>query len=155
MLTHRCFSGGLLNGNIKSKDAPLEKGARFDPESDVGKVMRRMFLSGTELEAYQYLESVIVSHRHPYQSFTNHSSPIFQKKHNLTGGEVALRWLQHHSALTPNDYVIIGGSKAEHVVSNCSYSAKGPLPDEVVEAAETTWLMAKARAQTYFLPFNW
>ena len=77
-----------------------------------------------------------------------------QKKHNLTPGEVALRWLQHHSALTPNDYIIIGGSKLEHIKSNCIESEKGPLPDEVVEAAETTWLMAKARATNYFVPFD-
>jgi hypothetical protein len=33
-------------------------------------------------------------------------------------------------------------------------SAKGPLPAEVVEAAEMAWLMAKSRAYTYFLPFE-
>jgi len=129
------LAGGLLTGNVKSKDAPVEKGSRYDPDSHVGKLMRKIFLSGSELEACQYLEGVV-------------------KKHNLTTGEVALRWLQHHSALTPDDYVIIGGSKAEHIKSNCVDSAKGPLPDEVVEAAETAWLMVKARAALYFLPFG-
>jgi aflatoxin B1 aldehyde reductase len=56
--------------------------------------------------------------------------------------------------LTPNDYILIGGSKPEHIKSNCVDSEKGPLPDEVVEAAETAWLIAKAKAANYFIPFE-
>ena len=53
--------GGLLTGNVKSKDAPLEKGARYDPTSNIGLIMRDLFLSGTELDAVQHLEEAIVS----------------------------------------------------------------------------------------------
>jgi aflatoxin B1 aldehyde reductase len=77
-----------------------------------------------------------------------------QAKHNLTASEVALRWLQHHSPLTPNDFIVIGGSRASHIESNCVDSAKGPLPAEVVEAAETAWLMAKSRAKNYFTSYE-
>jgi hypothetical protein len=39
-----------------------------------------------------------------------------QDKHRLVLAEVAIRWLQHHSALTPGDLgIIIGGSKPVHV----------------------------------------
>lgn len=55
------YSGGLLSGNVKAKDAPVEKGSRYDPETNAGKIMRKFFLSGTEMEAVDYLTEVIVS----------------------------------------------------------------------------------------------
>jgi len=112
-----------------------KKGSRFEQTSEIGQIMRMLFLSGTELEAVQYLEEEI-------------------KPHKLTIGEVALRWLQHHSVLTPYDYVVIGASKLAHVSSNCVDSAKGPLPEDVVKACETAWLIAKGRSPPAFLSFN-
>jgi hypothetical protein len=52
-----------LSGNVKGKDAPVEKGARFDPNTSGGKFMRRLYLSGTEMEAFEHLQSVAVSLR--------------------------------------------------------------------------------------------
>ena len=52
--------GGLLSGNVQGKDAPVEKGARYDPETTAGQVMRRYFLAGTEMEAVEYLQSIVV-----------------------------------------------------------------------------------------------
>ena len=37
------------------------------------------------------------------------------EKHNVSLAEVALRWMQHHSALTPSDGVILGASSAAQV----------------------------------------
>lgn len=47
---------------------------------------------------------------------------------------MALRWLQHHSALTLEDGIIIGASSKEQLEMNGEDSLKGPLDDEVVEA---------------------
>lgn len=71
----------------------------------------------------------------------------------MTPAEVAIRWLQHHSALSPDDFIVIGASKVSHVEQNCADSEKGPLPEEVVEAAEKAWIMAKARSPVYFDSF--
>ena len=150
-----CRSGGLLSGNLKGKDedAPVEKGGRYDPETEGGRVMRGMFLSGTEWEAYVYLESVFVCSDSTF-SLSSCTQIRDKRKYDLTPAEVALRWLQHHSALTPIDFVVIGASKVQHVISNCIDSEKGPLPEEVVRAAEEAWIMAKARSSPYFDRFE-
>ena len=77
-----------------------------------------------------------------------------QEKHGITLTEAALRWLQHHSQLTPDDRVIIGASKLaqleqsmgaryDKVVAQSSSqhaytdpSEKGPLPDGIVKLLE-------------------
>jgi Predicted oxidoreductases (related to aryl-alcohol dehydrogenases) len=59
-----------------------------------------------------------------------------QAKHNLRLTEIALRWCQHHSVLTPEDGIILGASSASQIEQNCEDSTKGPLPDLVVEALD-------------------
>lgn len=59
-----------------------------------------------------------------------------QDKHSLRLTEIALRWLQHHSALTPVDGVILGASSKEQLEQNAEDSIKGPLDDEVVTALD-------------------
>ena len=54
-------SGGILSGNVKSIDAPVEKGSRYDQDTPLGPRFRKLSLSGTELEAFHYLEGAIVS----------------------------------------------------------------------------------------------
>lgn len=41
-----------------------------------------------------------------------------QEAHGIKMGEAALRWLQHHSALTPEDAVILGARDAKQLESN-------------------------------------
>ena len=77
------------------------------------------------------------------------------QKHNLTLLEIALRWTVHHSELKTrvkggNDGVIIGVSSFGQLESNLADLEKGPLPDEVVQALDEAWLVAKATAPTYF-----
>lgn len=60
----------------------------------------------------------------------------YQEKHNLRLTEVALRWCQHHSVLTPSDGIILGASSAKQLEQNCKDSGKGPLPEEVVAALD-------------------
>jgi aflatoxin B1 aldehyde reductase len=61
---------------------------------------------------------------------------LLQNDHNLRLTEIALRWCQHHSVLTPDDGVILGASSLAQLKQNCKDSAKGPLPDAVVAALD-------------------
>lgn len=56
--------------------------------------------------------------------------------------EAALRWLQHHSLLTPSDGVIIGARNIQQLEENISDSEKGPLPEEIVEILNQAWAKA-------------
>ena len=51
------------------------------------------------------------------------------EKHGLTLGEVALRWMSHHSLMSRvhADAVIIGASSTKHLEQNLVDLEKGPL----------------------------
>jgi len=70
--------------------------------------------------------------------------------HGLKLTEIALRWLQYHSALKETDGVILGASSKEQLEANCVDSAKEPLPDEVVAALDNAWDLVKAYAPPYW-----
>ncbi|KAH7885741.1 NADP-dependent oxidoreductase domain-containing protein [Phlebopus sp. FC_14] len=72
------------------------------------------------------------------------------EKYNLSGAETALRWLQHHSCLTPEDAVIIGASSLRQLEANVTDSEKGALPSEVVTLLDEVWTTYKGRAPPYF-----
>lgn len=90
-----------------------------------------------------------------------------QDKHGLRLTEVALRWCQHHSVLTPNDGVILGASSVSQLQQNMAdrhagflisavifiylfISAKGPLPEDIVTALDEAWMMVKPMSPTYW-----
>ena len=77
------------------------------------------------------------------------------QKHNLTLLETALRWVMHHSALNTrpkggNDGFVIGVSNFGQLEGNLKDLEKGPLSEDVVEALEQAWLVAKATAPSYW-----
>ncbi|GJE91892.1 aldo/keto reductase [Phanerochaete sordida] len=74
------------------------------------------------------------------------------KEHGLTLTEVGLRWLQWHSKLQPGDLgVVIAVSKTEQLRGAIADSAKGPLPEPVVQACEDVWKKTKgAVSHQYF-----
>jgi aflatoxin B1 aldehyde reductase len=49
-----------------------------------------------------------------------------------------------------NDGVIIGVSSFPQLEGNLSDLEKGPLPEEVVQALDEAWMIAKASAPVYF-----
>jgi len=53
-------------------------------------------------------------------------------EHGITVQEVALRWLAFHSALGPDDSIILGASTVREMEDKAGIMAKGPLPDIVV-----------------------
>lgn len=78
-------------------------------------------------------------------------------KHNLTLLETAMRWLIHHSELRTasskekgDDGIVLGVSSYEQLVTNVENCEKGPLPEEVVEALNKGWEVARGDAVTYW-----
>ena len=74
----------------------------------------------------------------------------FQEKHGLSLIEIALRWVQHHSVLTPSDGVILGASSAAQLEQNCVASEKGPLPEDVVKALDEAYKIVGFDAPPYW-----
>ena len=61
--------------------------------------------------------------------------------------ETALRWCVHHSELKVvgegKDGIIIGASSIGQLENNITDLEKGPLPEDVVQALDEAWLIAK------------
>ena len=73
------------------------------------------------------------------------------RKHGFTDGEVALRWLKHHSQLKQElgDAIIVGASSVKHLEDNLVDLEKGPLPEDVIPIVEHAWLMVRGTAPKY------
>ncbi|EPT06011.1 hypothetical protein FOMPIDRAFT_1044483 [Fomitopsis schrenkii] len=125
------LAGGFFAGKVAAPNAEAPKGGRFDPDSRMGAMYRARYLKGGYFEALNYLKPIA-------------------EKHNLRLTEIALRWCQHHSALTPEDGVILGASSAVQLEQNCADSEKGPLPEEILKALDQAKLIVGAEAPTYW-----
>jgi len=97
----------------------------------MGKMYRARYVNENYFSALEALKSVAASH-------------------NLRLTEVALRWCQHHSVLTPEDGVILGASSAAQLEQNCTDSAKGPLPEEVLKALDEAWDKVGSACPSYW-----
>ncbi|KAJ3934779.1 MAG: Aldo/keto reductase [Lentinula lateritia] len=118
LVIYNPLAGGLFAGKVTSLDDPNAAGGRFDAGgSAMGTMYRARYLKDGYFEALEHLKSIAT-------------------EHNLRLTEIALRWCQHHSVLTPEDGVIIGASSVSQLQQNCEDSTKGPLPDAVVKALD-------------------
>ena len=101
----------------------------------MGTLYRRRYFKDATFDALRVVEPVV-------------------EKHGLTMPETALRWIRHHSMLNMQgngrDGVIIGVSSMAQLESNLRDLQKGPLPDEVVEALDNAWLIAKPTTANYW-----
>lgn len=73
-------------------------------------------------------------------------------KYSITSGhELALRWVAHHSALSPEhgDAMVVAASSAAQLEGTLTGLERGPLPGEVVQAMERAWETAKETAPAY------
>lgn len=136
LVVYNPLAGGLFSGKIKSADlAPTE--GRFSDSYQWGSLYRERFLNNANMKALQIVEEAT-------------------QKHNLTLLETALRWTIHHSALNTkskaggNDGIIFGASNFQQLEGNLRDFQKGPLPDDVVEALDQAWLVAKATSPVYW-----
>ncbi|KII88575.1 hypothetical protein PLICRDRAFT_41761 [Plicaturopsis crispa FD-325 SS-3] len=119
------LAGGFFSGNVASSnpsDAP--QGGRFDPSTAQGRLYRSRYINAGHFEALELLKGVAA-------------------KHGLRLTEIALRWCQHHSVLTPSDGIILGASSAAQLEQNCADSEQGPLPEEVVTALDEAYMIVK------------
>lgn len=125
--------GGLFTGRYHSPNDQPEPGSRFDPNRVQGKSYRLRYWNDAYFTALEKIDKVA-------------------QKHNLTMGEVALRWMNHHSLMKReyDDAVIIGASSKKHIEENLVDLEKGPLPEEVVQALDDAWKSVQTFATNYW-----
>ncbi|KAF9891127.1 hypothetical protein FE257_005063 [Aspergillus nanangensis] len=127
------LAGGFLTGRYQRDQTEFEAGSRFDPKILQGSVHRNRYWNGVYFDALEKIQLVA-------------------EKHELTIGEIALRWLKYHSQLAKelDDAIIVGASSERHLESNLVDLEKGPLPEEVVQAVEDAWSCVKGVAPVYW-----
>lgn len=123
------LAGGFLVGKLLS-EAPAS-GSHFDPDTLWGPWFLKKY--SHMVPSLQDLKGII-------------------DKHDLRLSEIALRWLQHHSILTPEDAgVILGASRPEQLEESIKDSEGEPLPEDIVNALDEAWKKVKGGAQHYAL----
>ncbi|KAI1394454.1 aflatoxin B1 aldehyde reductase member 2 [Hypoxylon trugodes] len=135
IVVYNPIAGGLFSGKIKSVDIDPGDFSRFSTKSSTGTNYRNRYFKESTFQALQTIEKAI--EKHP----------------GLTLIETALRWVVHHSQLKikdGNDGILIGISSHDQLVSNLDNLEKGPLPEDVVQALDEAWLIAKADAPNYW-----
>ncbi|TFK42889.1 Aldo/keto reductase [Crucibulum laeve] len=127
------LGGGFFTGRYNTADDVPEAGSRFDPARTQGKNYRERYWKEPYFKALASIKAVA-------------------EKHNLTMGEIALRWISHHSLLSREhgDAVLIGASSLDHIEQNLLDLEKGPLPEEVVNVLDEAWFVVQSYASQYF-----
>lgn len=129
LVIYNPLAGGLFAGKISKGEEATE--GRFAGESNSARMYRARYLRDGYFAAMQDIKAVA-------------------SKHQLTTIEIALRWCQHHSVLSPQDGVILGASSVSQLQQNCSDSEKGPLPQEVLDVLDASWLKVAGTGPTYW-----
>jgi aflatoxin B1 aldehyde reductase len=127
------LAGGFLTGRYTRNQEAFEDGSRFDPKIMQGNLHRGRYWNDLYFDALDMIKAAA-------------------DKHKLTMGEVALRWLEHHSSLSSEkgDAIIVGASSVKHLEENLADVEKGPLPQDVIDSLDEAWLKAKAVAPKYW-----
>ncbi|KIJ61762.1 hypothetical protein HYDPIDRAFT_42465 [Hydnomerulius pinastri MD-312] len=133
LVVYNPLAGGLFAGKVASADDNVPAGTRFDPTTSQGAFYRARYLKEGYFKALELLKGTA-------------------DKHNLRLTEIALRWCQHHSLLSPSDGIILGASSAAQLEQNCVDCEKGPLPDEVVQVLDEACRIVKAHGS---VPTYW
>jgi len=120
LVIYNPLAGGLLAGKILSLDDDLPVG-RFKGDQPSAIMYRKRYLNGAYINALKIIKTAA-------------------DKNKLTMTEIALRWCQHHSVLTPEDGIIFGGTSVAQLEANCLDSEKGPLPEDVLQALDEAYL---------------
>lgn len=127
------FGGPLSNTSSSSPSSTLTGGSRMHLQNPLGAITREFYGKGPQQTAIARVRELAA-------------------QHSITSGhEVALRWVQHHSALDARlgDAMVVAASSAPQLEQTLSGLEKGPLPTEVVEAMEDVWRAAKETAPAY------
>ena len=136
IVAYNPLAGGLFSGKIRSQDMEVAEG-RFSSGTRMGAMYRGRYFRDSTFEALRTVERAVEAHG----------------ASGLTMIETALRWAVHHSKLRVrdgNDGIIIGISSYAQLDGNLDAIEKGPLPDDVVEALDRAWRIAKPDAPNYW-----
>ncbi|KAI1264353.1 NADP-dependent oxidoreductase domain-containing protein [Xylariaceae sp. FL1019] len=134
LVIYNPLAGGLFSGKHTTLDNPSE--GRYSKDYSLSEMYRARYFKQSVIDALAAVEPAA-------------------KKHDIPLIEVALRWVMHHSKLKPkskggNDGVILGISSYNQLVQNVEACEQGPLPNDVVEALDKAWMIAKAESPTYW-----
>ncbi|KAJ7063258.1 Aldo/keto reductase [Mycena amicta] len=130
LVIYNPLAGGLFAGKVASV-ADVPAAGRFNDSTPSGRMYRERYLRQGNFDALNVVKEV-------------------SAKHGLRLTEVALRWCQHHSVLGREDGVILGASSAQQLKQNLDDSAKGELPQDVVQALDEAWEISRGTASTYW-----
>lgn len=109
----------LAGGWFARTDAELQsppKGARMEQMA----AFKNMYVNETSLALHKRLSEVCA-------------------QEGVGMKEAALRWLMHHSILSDQDGIILGGSSSEQMEENLNACQKGRLPSALVQEFEKMW----------------
>lgn len=122
-----------MTGRYTRYQTGLEAGSRLDPKILQGAVHQKRYWNDTYFDA---LEAIAAE----------------AGKNGLTVGEIALRWLKHHSLLRRElgDAIVVGANRVKHLESNLLDLEKGPLSDEVVQVVEEAWACVRGAVPPYW-----
>ncbi|KAH9814637.1 NADP-dependent oxidoreductase domain-containing protein [Melampsora americana] len=126
------LAGGFFAGKITKLDDQTEKGSRFDPSHSLGAMYRDRYLRNSYFKALEIVKDALKAHP------------------DINLVSVAMRWLQHHSALKSKDAIILGASSVDQIEMNCSHSEEGPLPEDIVASVDLAWETVKAECPSYW-----
>ncbi|KAI0697758.1 Aldo/keto reductase [Cytidiella melzeri] len=135
------LGGGFFTGRYRTMEDKVEPGSRFDPDRVFGRV---------RLPIYAIYSSSFYWNEHYFKALELIESVA--QKYGLTLGEIALRWVSHHSLMKREygDAVIIGASSSKHIEQNLQDLEKGPLPEEVVKVLDEAWLSVSPFASNFW-----
>lgn len=116
-------AGGMFSGKI-TRDSVHNEGTRWDKNTRIGQISADRYHKNALFDAAKAVNDAA-------------------EKAGITGHEVALRWMLHHSALKGGDGMIIGASSLPQLEGNLEICKAGPLPADLVKAVEDVWPSAK------------
>ncbi|KAH7471753.1 hypothetical protein FOMA001_g13288 [Fusarium oxysporum f. sp. matthiolae] len=127
------LAGGFLADRYQRDDSSHDEGSRFDPKRQQGAMYRARYWNDTYFDALDRVRPLA-------------------KKLGITTAEAALRWSNHHSQLKAErgDAIIVSASSLKQLEQNLAALEKGPLPEELVQAFDEAWGVAKVLAKPYF-----
>jgi aflatoxin B1 aldehyde reductase len=127
------LAGGFLTGRYTRDQNDFEPGSRFDPKILQGSLHRGRYWNDKYFDALDIIRAAA-------------------EKHGLSVAEVSLRWIVHHSLMRREngDKVIVGASRVRHLEENLVDLEKEALLEEVLDALEKAWSVAKGVVPKYW-----
>ncbi|KAL2015846.1 hypothetical protein VTK56DRAFT_4693 [Thermocarpiscus australiensis] len=111
------LGGGFLTGRLTAGET---EGTRFAEGNAIGQFLKAQYDKKEMHDAINHLSETIGSL-------------------NISKAEASLRWICYHSALGPDDGIILGASKLSQLAENVEAISRGPLPGSVVSAMDKIW----------------